>query len=329
MGIDFKDVDVTANTLVDVFGNLHDANLSAGQIMQAFGKVIGPQMQVLIRTSREELQKYTDELVDTNKAFLAAHIQMDTLKSDWTILKSAMEAFNISIGKGLTPMLRALTQATTSVVRGVNSFIKTMQGARTTSDDFGDSITRIKKNTDDYARLNSMLTAKTDKLTKAERALYEIQVKRLALDLRKELVDINKSYDETIKKQEKLNKVYSAASLAREQVATWTEMVGILSEVQNQEDGATQAQTDRLTELSAHLNTVKQDYEKVNKEVQSSGFLTGMGGDVREIVREYETGVRKVAGLQKGFIGTTGMTVEKMLLAVSSNAGSFMQSLMI
>ena len=173
MGIAFKDIDVSSNTLVESFGTLNEAGLTTGQIMEAFGKVIGPQMQVLIRTSREELARYTDEVENTNKAFMAAHIQNDTLQGDMYRRKSAYEALGITLGNTLLPALRSMAQLDFTLVRAVNKWIKTFNGARTSANEMSDALTAVNTASDSYSRTLSILNDKTIILTESERKLYQ------------------------------------------------------------------------------------------------------------------------------------------------------------
>lgn len=313
MGIDFKDVDVTTNSLVDVFGNLNDANLSSGQIMQAFGKVIGPQMQVLIRTSREELQRYTDEVTNTNKAFLAAHIQMDTLKSDLTILKSAGEALMISIGKGLTPILRTLVQTGTTVVRFVNAMTKSFQGARSSADVFAEVMTKIKTNATDINRIRTELTDKTNKLTKAERDLYEAQAKSFELEMRKNLIELSKEYENIIKEREKLQKISDASDTAKQQMNAWSEIAVLLGEIQKQEGGATQAQERRLAFLVQRFNDAKTAYRGMADEMKDASFLKGLSNESIKTIKETQRGVQALGATQREVLGYNEVTVQSLL----------------
>lgn len=56
-----------------------------------------------------------------------AKVKLDNLNGDVTILKSAMEALQSTIGEEFTPELRGLAQTGTDVLNGINGFIKENQ----------------------------------------------------------------------------------------------------------------------------------------------------------------------------------------------------------
>jgi len=225
MGIAFEDIDVTQNSLVDVFGTLNDAGLSTGQIMKAFGKVIGPQMQVIIRSSREELERYTKEVTNTNKAVLAAHIQNDTLQGDQYRLKSAWEALAISIGNNLIPAFRSVIQSMFEGIRAVNIWVKRLSGVHSIADDFSRTMNTLKERQDEYSRLTSLLNDKTIALTASERKLYEQRLRQAALDISASLRELSNDYEDVIQKQANLERANALAESFQKQQEEYEKLV--------------------------------------------------------------------------------------------------------
>ena len=207
MGIAFKDVDVTTNDLADVFGVLNDAGLTTGQTMHAFGKVIGPQIQVLIRAGRQEIEKYTDAITDTNKAFLAAHIQNDTLQGDLYRSKSAWEALSISLVNNFMPTFRSVVQLFFTSIRQLNIWVKRLSDAHTSADDLVLVVRRLNDQFDEYKRLTELVTDSVEDLTEAELDLYNVRRRNIALDTQKALLEIADTYKDVIKEMEKRKKL--------------------------------------------------------------------------------------------------------------------------
>jgi TP901 family phage tail tape measure protein len=121
LGVDLEGVNPTANSLIDVIGNLSDANLSAGEAINVFGQEAGPGLLTLLSEGRDGLQEYTDAVTDTNSAFEAAEIQMDTVQGSIDQMKSVVEAVSISFVKEFEPALRGGIDVVTEFLRGVNA----------------------------------------------------------------------------------------------------------------------------------------------------------------------------------------------------------------
>lgn len=121
LGVDLGGVNPTANSLIDVIGNLADANLSAGEAINVFGQEAGPGLLTLLSEGRNGLQEYTDAVTDTNSAFEAAEIQMDTVQGSIDQMKSVVEAVSISFVKEFEPALRGSIDVVTEFLRGVNA----------------------------------------------------------------------------------------------------------------------------------------------------------------------------------------------------------------
>jgi len=273
MGIAFEDIDVTTNSLVDVFGTLGDAGLSVGQIMSSFGKVIGPQMAVVIRAGRTELQWYTDEVTNTNKAFLAAHIQNDTMQGDQYRLKSAWEALSITIMNGFMPAFRSVVQLMFTGIRQFNIWIKRMSGAHTVADDLANTMTELTTQQDEYTRLTSLLNDKTIDLTTSEKKLYEARRAILAQDMYKTLSDMATGYTKVAIEQEKLLDVFNY--VAKEQ-QNQDDYIALAQDIRLKGiDEATAAEKkaffERYQLLAQNTSTIQNEYSKIYRNADASG----------------------------------------------------------
>lgn len=121
LGIDMSKIDPSANRLINVLGTLAEANLTAGEAINAFGTEAGPGLLQLLKAGREGLQDYTDAVTGTDAASRQAEIQMNTLQGDIYKLNSALEGLAIGVGEGLNPLLRFLVDMLTDIVLAVNA----------------------------------------------------------------------------------------------------------------------------------------------------------------------------------------------------------------
>lgn len=195
MGIAFEDIDLNSNSLVEAFGSLADAGLSTGQVMEAFGKVIGPQMMILVRSSRQELEKYVDKVTGTNRAHTAAATQLDNLKGDILLLKSAWQALGITLSKIWIPVARKVVDIGIKVTRSVNRLTSDVLGLTTTSEKYVRIADKMATSTDEYKRLTDLLTNSTEDLTQAQKDLYAAELERSKFGIINSLRELNNEYD--------------------------------------------------------------------------------------------------------------------------------------
>lgn len=121
LGLSFEDLNPSVNDITDIIGTLSDANLEAGQLINAFGREAGPQLLSLLEVGKSGLEEYTDAITGTNAAAEAYEIQMNTLQGDMAELTSATESVAISFVKEFAPAIRAGVNILTRIVRAVNS----------------------------------------------------------------------------------------------------------------------------------------------------------------------------------------------------------------
>lgn len=120
LGLRFEDLNPQVNDIADVIGTLADANLTAGEVIGAFGREAGPQLLSLLEVGRDGLLEYTSAITDTQAAAEAYEIQMNTLQGDLAELRSATESVAISFVQEFAPAIRAGIDVLTAIVRAVN-----------------------------------------------------------------------------------------------------------------------------------------------------------------------------------------------------------------
>lgn len=108
LGVAFDDVNPEAVGLTAAIGALEDAGLSTAQVIDAFGKVAGPQLVTLIRTGQDAITEYTEAVTDTNEAARQYATQNDTLAGSIDRFKSATEGASNSLIALLAPIIRTL-----------------------------------------------------------------------------------------------------------------------------------------------------------------------------------------------------------------------------
>jgi len=111
LGIELSKVNPETNSFADIIDVLGNSGATTANIIDAFGKVAGPQMAVLIKQGGDALRRYTDDVTGTNAAAEAYKIQNDSLAGSMDFLKSKLEGVAISIVEKFEPGLRDLIKA--------------------------------------------------------------------------------------------------------------------------------------------------------------------------------------------------------------------------
>lgn len=124
MGINLKDIDPTANSIVDIVRQLSDAGLSAADAFTIFGDRGAPAILALIELL-PKLEDLTGELSNVEgEARRMADVMRDQLGGDIKGVMSALEGVVIALGEaGLIAAMRAALQVITMVVRAFTSLI--------------------------------------------------------------------------------------------------------------------------------------------------------------------------------------------------------------
>jgi len=110
LGIELAKVNPETNSMIDIMGELKKSGISTSQIIDAFGKVAGPQMAVLIKKGATELRNYTDAVTGTSAATEAYAIQNDSLAGASDRLQSKLESVAINVLEKLDPGMRDLIE---------------------------------------------------------------------------------------------------------------------------------------------------------------------------------------------------------------------------
>ena len=115
MGLTFDQINPAANSFADVIGNIADAGLTAGDVMNAFGTRAGAQMLALLNQGKAGLQEYERAVTGTSTASEMYAIQNDTLAGSLDRLKSAAESAQIEFVEEFTPVMRAFLGILTDI----------------------------------------------------------------------------------------------------------------------------------------------------------------------------------------------------------------------
>lgn len=117
LGVTFDEVNPATNNLADIVRVLDENYVDASNAAAIFGKISGAQVAALIASGADEIERMTEAVTGTNRAFEAMDIQMDTLQGSIDKFKNAAEALSINIGKGLAPILRGVIDTATDFLK--------------------------------------------------------------------------------------------------------------------------------------------------------------------------------------------------------------------
>lgn len=128
LGVSFADVNPEVVGLTGAIGTLEDAGLSTAQVIDAFGKVAGPQMVTLIGSGEAALRDYEEAVTGTNEAARQYAVQNDTLAGSFDAFKSAVEGTSNSLIGQLSPVFRLVLDAATALLRLINKMPEVLKG---------------------------------------------------------------------------------------------------------------------------------------------------------------------------------------------------------
>ena len=115
--------------LRDIISQFETVGLSAGDAMTVFGQRAGPSMLALIEQGSDalgELQTAMEESGGTAQRI--ADTQLDTLSGSMTLLSSATEGLQQSIGQILAPTVRSIAESLTAVIQRVQAWAEEHPG---------------------------------------------------------------------------------------------------------------------------------------------------------------------------------------------------------
>jgi TP901 family phage tail tape measure protein len=108
LGVEMSKVNPETEDFADIIDVLAGSGATTANIIDAFGKVAGPQLAVLIKQGGDALRGYTDDVTGTSAAARAYAIQNDTLAGSLDFLKSKLEGVAIEIIGKMEPGMRGL-----------------------------------------------------------------------------------------------------------------------------------------------------------------------------------------------------------------------------
>jgi len=118
-------------SLAELTGSLRSAFSGLSEVQQSeaastlFGKEAMAGMLAIINTSQAEYDSLTASIQNSaGAAERMAAVKLDNLNGDITIMNSAMEALQSTIGEQFNPELRDLAQLGTGLMNGANEFIQ-------------------------------------------------------------------------------------------------------------------------------------------------------------------------------------------------------------
>lgn len=280
MGIAFEDIDVNTNSLVDVFASLSESGLSTGQIMEAFGKVIGPQMMILIRSSRKELESYVDKITDTNRAATAAATQLDNYRGDLKLLQSAWQALGITLSKVWIPAVRVFIKLGTSFSRSLNNMASDLLGLTTSTEKYLRVADRTNKSVDDFKMYTDLLTKSTNQLTKEQKDLYNIELERAKFNTLAGVHALSEGYEEQIRVIGELKKVEALSVRQNERQRAYENLVSLLDKYNNRLATSTEV-------MSAYNGLLYKDWG-ISNTARQLLTVQGLSGATREAIKDYQ-----------------------------------------
>lgn len=94
--------------MADVVDYMNEKMVDTTTVFRAFSKRGGPAMLYLLRQGGEALRKFRDSISGTQDAYTMMAKQMDTLQSQMKVLRNALAAAGIVIGRHLMPYVREI-----------------------------------------------------------------------------------------------------------------------------------------------------------------------------------------------------------------------------
>ena len=119
LGVTFDTINPATNNLAEIVDALAAAQIDASNAGAIFGRVVGPQLSVLIRDGGDAIREYTDNVTDTNRAFEIAEEQLDTLQGAFDELRSAAEAASITLIGSVAPGIESASDILRDFLRFV------------------------------------------------------------------------------------------------------------------------------------------------------------------------------------------------------------------
>lgn len=124
LGINALDSSGNLRPLTDIIGQLETAGISAADAMTVFGLRAGPAMLALVEQGSGSLRELVTQMENSGgTAEAIAEKQLDTLQGSLTLLTSATEGLQISLGGALAPAIRSLATDIIPVVVTISDWL--------------------------------------------------------------------------------------------------------------------------------------------------------------------------------------------------------------
>ena len=135
VSVDLVDSEGNLREYDDIIADLSKTTEGLSQVQQIeaastiFGKNAMAGMLTIVNAGEGDFQALTDSIYDSKGAAEEmAAIKLDNLNGDITLMKSAWDALNVSLGEMLMPTLRGVVQRITEVLNTANDFVKNNPG---------------------------------------------------------------------------------------------------------------------------------------------------------------------------------------------------------
>lgn len=124
LGINALDSSGNLRPLTDIIGQLESSGISAADAMTVFGLRAGPAMLALVEQGSGSLRELVTAMENSGGTAQAiAERQLDTLQGSLTLLTSATEGLQISLGSALAPTIRSLATDIIPVVVAITEWL--------------------------------------------------------------------------------------------------------------------------------------------------------------------------------------------------------------
>lgn len=129
LGVQVEDSEGNMLGFTEIIGQLEEAGVSSGEVMELFGTQAGPGMQALISEGSEALDENTQRIEESGGITEeVAENQLDNFNSQWGILKSNIQEVFIAIGSALLPTLTELVEWLSDAVLWVQDINEATDG---------------------------------------------------------------------------------------------------------------------------------------------------------------------------------------------------------
>lgn len=120
LGIQFKDIDPSVNSVAQIVGVLHGKVTQMSEAVALFGVRAGGPFLKLIKAGAAPLIEFEKKITGTRKAFEMSEIQITTFYGSLRLFKSAIQEAQISLGTAFLPAMVKIVDTFTKWVNIIN-----------------------------------------------------------------------------------------------------------------------------------------------------------------------------------------------------------------